>query len=146
MNDLVRLVRNAFGRTADRISGQHVPITGRDASVEPMEYGRSEHMPVDVLEDKREVMILADAPGAFPDNTRVQVDDELGLTIHVRRAEQSDRLVWGEPVGTDWYTAFSLPPHLDGNDARATVNRGVLKIRIPKRAMPAPVSIPVTAG
>lgn len=146
MNDLMRRVRNAFGRTADRISGQHVPVTAREAPAEPIEHGRPPRMPVDILEDDKEVMILADTPGAFSDNTRVHVDGQSALSIHVRRERWSDRLVWGDPVGTDWYAELSLPAYLDANDARATVDRGVLKVRIPKRAAAAPVTIPVTSG
>lgn len=143
MENLLRRVRSAIGRTADRISGQHVPVEASDA---PLENRRLARPPVDVFESDREVVIVADVPGAFQDNTKVHWSARSGLSVHVVRAEESSALVWGERLDEDWYRTFALPEHLDESDARASIERGVLTIRIPKQATPAPISIPITAS
>ena len=92
-------------------------------------------------------MIVADTPGAFPDNTKLHWDDRTGLSLYVQRNEEpSGGSLWGEPFAGDWYRAFSLPEYLDAKEARAAVSSGVLTIQIPKRAVPAPMSIPVTVS
>lgn len=101
----------------------------------------------DIYESDHEVMIVADTPGASPDNTKLYWDDHEGLSIYVQCAEKpSDEPLWGESLGEDWYRSFSLPDHVDACGARAAVRGGLLTIQIPKRATPAPISIPVTAS
>ena len=60
--------------------------------------------------------------------------------------EPSDGWLFGERLVGDWYRTFSLPEYLDAKEARAAVSSGVLTIQIPKRAVPAPLSIPVTVS
>jgi len=147
MNDFIERIRNAFRRTADRVTGQHVPIQMSHAPVEELESRRLRTPPVDIYENDREIMIIADTPGAFPDNTKLHWDERAGLSIYVRRAEEPEaEPLWGEPLGEDWYRSFSLPDYVDAYEARAAVRGGVLTIQIPKQARPAPVSIPVTAS
>ncbi|MGB8332295.1 MAG: hypothetical protein WCE62_19380 [Polyangiales bacterium] len=102
MENYIERIRNAVRRTADRITGQHVPVQRDRAPVENLEKRRLLRPPIDILENQQEVMIRADVAGA-------------------------------------------LPEYLEGEQARATVSSGVLTIQIPKRSMPTPVGIPVTA-
>jgi HSP20 family molecular chaperone IbpA len=102
---------------------------------------------VDIYEDDHEVMIVADTPGAFPDNTKLYWDDREGLSIYVQSdVEPSDEPLLGESLGEGWYRSFCLPDYVDPCEARAAVGGGVLTIQIPKRARPAPISVPVTAS
>ena len=147
MEQFIQRIRNTFRRTADRMSGRHVPIHMQSPPLEDLDSRRLRTPPVDILEDEKEVMIVADTPGAFPDNTRLHWDDRNGLSLYVRQRDvQEDDWLWGEDLGDDWYRNLSLPDYVDANEARAAVHAGVLTIQIPKRAMPAPVSIPITAS
>ena len=147
MNDFIERIRNAFRRTADRVTGQHVPIQTSRAPVEELESRRLRPPPVDIYENDHEVMIVADTPGAFPDNTKLHWDDRDGLSIYIQRGEEpDDQPLWGEPLGEHWYRSFSLPDYVDAYEARAVVRDGVLTIQLPKQARPAPVTIPVTAS
>jgi len=146
MENYIERVRNAFRRTVDRITGQHVPVRTDVAPIENLGERQLLVPPVDVLENDAEVMIRADTPGAFPDNTSVYWDERSGLSVHVQRgSEASGDWLWGENLNGDWYRAFRLPDYLEGDQARAKVSEGVLTIQIPKRDTPAPVGIPVTA-
>ena len=147
MEDFNQRIRNTFRRTADRVTGRHVPIYMHSPAMEDLESRRLRTPPVDILEDEKEVMIVADTPGAFPDNTKLHWDDRSGLSLYVRQREvPNDGWLWGEDLGDDWYRTLTLPDYVDANEARAAVHEGVLTIQIPKRAMPAPVSIPITAN
>lgn len=147
MNNFIERMRNALRRAADRAAGQHVPIQATRVPVEQLESRRLRPAPVDIYEGDHEVMILADTPGAFASNTKLYWDDREGLSIYVQRAEESrDEPLWGEKLGEDWYRTFSLPDYVDAYAARAAVHGGVLTIQIPKRATPAPISIPITAS
>jgi HSP20 family protein len=147
MNDFIQRIRNAWRRTADRVTGQHVPIQTSRAPVEELESRRLRPPLVDIYENDHEVMIVADTPGAFPDNTKLHWDDGAGLSIYVQRGEEPDgQPLWGEALGDDWYRSFSLPDYVDAQESRAAVRGGVLTIQIPKQARPAPMSIPVTAS
>jgi HSP20 family molecular chaperone IbpA len=147
MNNFIGRIRNALRRAADRATGQHVPIQATHAPVEQLESRRLRPPPVDIYEGDHEVMILADTPGAFPDNTKLYWDDREGLSIYVQTPEEpSEEPLSGESLGEDWYRSFSLPDYVDAHEARAAVRGGVLTIQIPKRATPAPISIPVTVS
>jgi HSP20 family molecular chaperone IbpA len=147
MNDFIERMRNAFRRTADRVTGRHVPVVTSAAPVEELENRRLRTAPVDIYENEHEVMIVADTPGAFPDNTKLHWDDRAGLSIYVQRGgEPGGTRLWGEALGEDWYRSCSLPDYVDAYEARAVVRGGVLTIQVPKQAQPAPVSIPVTAS
>jgi len=147
MENFIERIRNAFRRTADRVTGQHVPVHVERAPLEDLENRRLSVPLVDIFDNDKEVMIIADTPGAFPDNTKLHWDDQTGLSLYVQRGDEPhEEWLWGERLAGDWYRAFSLPDYLDANEARAAVSSGVLTIQIPKRAMPAPVSIPVTVS
>jgi len=146
MNNFIERMRHALRRAADRVAGQHVPVQATRAPVEQLESRPLRPPPIDIYENDHEVMIVADTPGAFPDNTKLYWDDREGLSIYVQLAEeQGDLPLWGDGAGEDWYRSFSLPDYVDAYEARAAVRGGVLTIQIPKRARPAPISIPVTA-
>ncbi len=147
MDNFIERMRNAFRRTADRMTGQHVPVQTNHAAIEDLENRRLSTPTVDILENDKEVMIVADTPGAFPDNTKLHWDEREGLSLYVQRGDgRSDGWLWDQSFGEDWCRAFALPEYVDANEARAVVRGGVLTIQIPKRAIPKPVTIPVTAS
>lgn len=147
MESIIEQIRSTLRRTADRMTGRHVPVIASRTESENLENRRLRTPPVDVFENDHEILIVADTPGAFPDNTRLHFDETKGLSMHVELpGDSTDRPAWGESVEGDWYRAFSLPDYADAYEAYAAVRSGVLTIRIPKQERPAPVMIPVTAS
>jgi HSP20 family molecular chaperone IbpA len=77
--------------------------------------------PVDALENESELLLLADIPGASPENTTVYVDES-----HVSfqaRIDDAER----------WFREFRLPRSVDATQAHSNIHQGVLSIHIPKR-------------
>ena len=145
--NLIERVRNAFGRTADRVSGHHVPVVHGSEPLEGVTGRPHARPPADVLENDREILIRADVPGATTDNTRAHWGDDRTLHLYVQMdPPERRRALLQEWTPRDWYRAFRLPAHADGDAARCSVRNGVVTIHVPKREA-APVQIPVrTAG
>lgn len=147
MEHFIERVRNAFRRTANRVTGRHVPVVASGPPAEDLENRLVRIPAADIIENDHEVVVIADTPGAFSDNTRLHFDDQVGLSIHVRLPDEATAPpLWGEGIEGDWYRTFSLPDYVDGYEATAAVRSGVLTIHIPKQTRPAPVTIPVTAS
>jgi HSP20 family molecular chaperone IbpA len=83
---------------------------------------------VDALENDKELLFLADVPGASPENTTVYVEESL---VSFRARSEAGGL---------WYREFRLPRSVDAAQARSNIEQGVLSIHVPKRE---PRRIPV---
>lgn len=147
MQSVIQQIRSAFTRAADRLGGHHVPVLAEPPPVEQLQSGEVRKPPIDVFESDEELLILADTPGAFTDNTKLHWGSRSTLSLHVRRPDEpTNRSVSDECVGGDWYRTLSLPEYVDPDRTRATVRDGVLKVHVPKQATLGAVSIPVTAS
>lgn len=101
---------------------------------------------VDIYENASELLLVADVPGACPDTTHVRVDGgQMTLWARTAMSPNSQPLL-GDARDADWYASFMLPEGTDAEQTRASVRNGVLTIRLPKRARPAPRRIPVSGG
>lgn len=92
-----------------------------------------------VTRDEDGWTVLIDAPGADPDDVKVDLDDH---TLRVKVTVPADRAAGGERDGT---YAITLPDGVTAESVTATVARGVVRIHVtapPGRR----ASIPVTAG
>lgn len=101
--------------------------------------------PVDVIEDAQGITLLADMPGVTRDNLNLRLDSQ-SLTIEGAMALDIPQQMEGRysEVGHQYYErTFALSRELDGAQATAELNHGVLKIRIPKTQEAAPRKIPV---
>ncbi|WP_394834491.1 Hsp20/alpha crystallin family protein [Pendulispora rubella] len=119
--------------------GTHVPerIQSR-ATVAPS---------VDVYENRDEVLLLTDLPGAVKDSINVHLDKGQ-LTIEARRTElqPSGTLVAGEYQPRDYHRAFAIPQGIDGARISAQFADGVLRIQLPKSEALKPRRVEVKAG
>lgn len=79
--------------------------------------------PVDVLENDREILIVADLPGVAAGDVDVALDGAR-LTIEGRREGSSP---------ARWRRTFSVPPTVDPDRISATLEEGVLSVRLGKR-------------
>ncbi len=89
---------------------------------------------VDIIENKDELLILANMPGTSPQDIDVKFEDG-NLTIHGRvKARQNDGtqyLLQEYGVG-DFYRAFQVGESVDASRISAELTDGVLKLHLPK--------------
>src|SRR5262245_166800 len=84
--------------------------------------------PVDIFENKDEILILADVPGVATDDLTVHMDKEQ-LTIEARRPAART----GEHA-FDYRRTFVVPRGIDAERITANLQNGVLRLTLPKPA------------
>jgi HSP20 family molecular chaperone IbpA len=94
--------------------------------------------PVDIFENKDEILILADLPGVTTDALSVNLDKDQ-LTIVASRTPAGD-----QPF--DYRRSFVVPGGIDAEKITANLQNGVLRLVLPKPAALKPRQIAVTAG
>jgi HSP20 family protein len=120
-------------------------MTTRNTQNVPAETARTEQTrtaraiapAVDIYENEHELLLLADLPGVTRDRVNIQFEPER-LTLEATR-----------PVGDATLTyrrVFTVAPVFDAEKVSATLERGVLQLRLPKSAAVRPRQIPVTVG
>lgn len=92
------------------------------------------HPNVDILETKDELTVLADLPGAQPDD--IDINFERGtLILHgkvrPRQPEDTNFLLAEYGIG-DFYRTFEVSEHVDAERIRAEFDDGVLTLHLPK--------------
>lgn len=109
-------------------------------------------LPIDVYDSGEEVVVRAFVPGVHAESLDIQIDDGV-LTISGTFPElypQEEAQNWA------WYTrelrsgsfqrSFNLPFKIDIESVKATVEDGILWLRLPKAAEAKPHRIQVSAG
>jgi HSP20 family protein len=96
--------------------------------------------PVDIFENKDEILILADVPGVSREGLSINLDRE-ELTIDARRPEgqKGDKAF-------DYRRVFVVPRGLDADKIDAKLESGVLRLTLPKPAALKPRQIQVKTG
>jgi HSP20 family molecular chaperone IbpA len=102
--------------------------------------------PVDIYENRDEILVLADVPGARTDGVTVRLDKN-ELYLHARREDAET----GSPVlrGTraaDYSRTFIVPRGIDAEKITARMTGGVLRIHLPKSDAVKPRKIEVRAS
>ena len=101
---------------------------------------------VDIYENRDEILVLADVPGARTDGITVRLDKN-ELYLHARREDgTAGRLVVGNGRVADYSRTFIVPRGIDGNRITAEMNAGVLRIHLPKSEALKPRKIEVRAS
>lgn len=95
--------------------------------------------PVDIYENKDEVLIFADVPGVSQGDLSIHLDKDQ-LTIEARRAATAS-----EPA-FDYKRIFVVPRGIDADRIAANLQSGVLKLSLPKPAALKPRQIPITSS
>jgi HSP20 family protein len=94
--------------------------------------------PVDIYENKDEILIVADVPGVTRDDLAIHFDKDQ-LTIQAHRPAVSEQAF-------DYQRTFVVPRGIDVERIGATLLAGVLKLTLPKSAAMKPRQIAVTAS
>ena len=99
----------------------------------------------DLLESDDEYLLLVDLPGATADTTEVSFDGGR-LTVEARREKDvPDDFAYVDEERTLFLDAdLPLPPDATAEGAGASMKRGVLEVRLPKRTAVEDRTIPVT--
>jgi len=118
-------VKDDFDRIIDRIFSREFDIWE----------GRRRSFPVDIYEDKDNVIIKAELPGLKKEDISVSLSGD-SITITGKRAEEKEvkkENYYMKEIREGSFTrSFELPYKVDREKAKATYKDGVLEIVLPK--------------
>lgn len=101
---------------------------------------------VDIKEEDKRFVILADIPGVDPDAIEIHMDKGI-LSIKgerkTERRDENDRYTRVERAYGTFYRRFALPDGADPDGISATGKHGVLEVVIPKKPEVTPRRISV---
>ncbi len=104
--------------------------------------------PVDIIEQKEYIILLADMPGVDAKSVQITLDKDL-LTIHgnAEREEHKDsRLVVSEYGFGDYERTFTISNEIDRDNIKASMKDGVMRLTLPKAATAKTRKIPVSGN
>jgi HSP20 family molecular chaperone IbpA len=99
--------------------------------------------PVDIYENRDEILVLAEVPGARTDGVTVRLEKN-ELYLHARREDvpTGPAKAWG----ADYSRTFIVPQGIDAEKITAEMTAGVLRIHLPKSESLKPRKIEVRAS
>jgi HSP20 family molecular chaperone IbpA len=99
---------------------------------------------VDIYEGRDELLLIANLPGVSREGVTVSLQG-MELTIEGKRAsgEPEGKVVALEASFSDFRRIFLMPLEIDPDGIRAEIERGVLRVHLPKAAATKPRSIPI---
>lgn len=101
---------------------------------------------VDVYENDKEILLLADLPGVTKDTLSIQIEADT-LTLEARRGEgPAGAPLASEYQAMDFTRTFTIPPSIDAAKIEASLDAGVLSLHLPKQPALTPRKIPVRVG
>ncbi len=101
---------------------------------------------VDVYENEKEYLLLADVPGVTQDNLSINLDQDELLLEAQRNDGDKGTLVAAEFRSRDYRRKFSLPQGVDRAGISAELRNGVLRLSLPKAEAHRPRRIEIKAG
>ncbi|HEY84792.1 MAG TPA: Hsp20/alpha crystallin family protein [Chloroflexi bacterium] len=103
---------------------------------------------VDIYETDEDVFVVADAPGVDENSMSITLEKNI-LTlegqVEISEPDNFD-LVYSEYGVGDYQRSFTLSEEIDRNKIEASINGGVLRLRLPKAAPAKARKIAVKAG
>ena len=99
--------------------------------------------PVDIYENRDEILVLAEVPGARTDGVTVRLEKN-ELYLHARREDAGSGP--GKTWGADYTRTFIVPRGIDAEKITAELTAGVLRIHLPKSESLKPRRIEVRAS
>lgn len=102
----------------------------------------------DVYSDDKSLTIEAHLPHFNEDEINVQQHEgELEIKAeHHEKDEKKGRKYLVHESASQYYRRFSLPKNADANAIQASFDKGVLKITVPFKELPAPKRIAIGSG
>lgn len=113
---------------------------------EPTGFNGGRRLPLNVRADEEAYVITAAVPGLKPDDLKIEVlDDVVTLRGQIPDAEANDGYLLRELSAGEFERSLRLPDPLDASKAEASVENGLLTVRIPKADEARPKTIRVQA-
>ena len=104
--------------------------------------------PVDVLEEADAIRIVAEVPGVKPEDVKISVEGDV-LTIQGTKEqvaeENTERVHCYERTYGAFERTFTLPATVDAEHIKASYDKGVLTVTLPKAEKAKPRQIQVEA-
>lgn len=103
--------------------------------------------PVDIIEDREGLVLIADMPGVDENSVDITLDKNV-LTIYGTvegDIPEGHRLISSEYGIGDYQRSFTLSDEIEREKIRATVKNGVLRLTLPKAEAARTRKIPVQA-
>jgi HSP20 family molecular chaperone IbpA len=103
---------------------------------------------VDIFETEKEITLLADIPGAKPDELTIDLrDNTLTLSADIAPVDKSDEEdILKEYETGRYYRQFTLSEIINQENIDAKLNDGVLRLSLPKVEKATPKKITVKSG
>jgi HSP20 family molecular chaperone IbpA len=114
----------------------------REESIEHVRDERRVTPPVDVYENKDELLVIVDVPGAGKDGLSIQLEDGQ-LDVEAR---QSAAFAEGGFQPLVFARSFKVPSTIDQAKVSAELDNGVLKVHLPKSELAKPRRIAIKTG
>ena len=95
-----------------------------------------------IKEKESEFEISAEIPGLNKDDIEITISEgklEIkGETEKEEKEEEKGEVVRREYSSSSYYRAFSLPENIDEDAIDAQLEKGILKVKVPKKELPEP--------
>jgi len=102
----------------------------------------SHPLPVDIRDDGQAYTLTAFVPGLKAEDLNVRIIEDT-LTIEGKFGNQEGEYLLSELPAGDFRRSLRLPTLLDADKAEASIENGILNLRIPRAEVALPKSIPV---
>lgn len=104
---------------------------------------------VNVYEDKDSLFLETQLPGIDLKDVNISVNDrtlEIRGERKVEHEDQTDGYHFREAQYGTFARSFNLPKYVTANEAKATYEKGVLVVKVPKREKSKPEVIPIESN
>lgn len=155
-SQLERMFDRAFERAIDRTIDFDALPDGEQLKPQQNQLmpwkGTYGSLPIDVHENDAAFEITADTPGFAPENLKVELQDNMISITGERKDERQEKdkdgkLVRQERRMNRFFRSFALPDNVNVEAVKASLDKGVLKLTIPKlepATKPEPKRIEIT--
>jgi len=129
-----------------------MPAEQKLARAEPSEVVRRERQDqyfqpaTDIIETADAVILKLDMPGVAKENVDLTVDKDMLTIVGKAAPEEAGEPVYRETYIGDYRRQFTLTADVDPNNITATMNHGVLTVRIGKAEQAKPRKIQIAAA
>lgn len=101
---------------------------------------------VDIVEDDKEFVVKAELPEIKREDIKVTVENHVLSIAGERKQEKEEKNKKFHRIEREYGSfarSFTLPPTANGNKVSAEFKDGVLRVHLPKDAVPAPKAIEI---
>jgi HSP20 family protein len=137
-----------FREAVDRLFGEPFLRTVASTMREPGSFA----IPVDVFATENNVTVIASVPGLGPDDLEVSIIENVltltGQIPDVARSTEAEGATWylKENTHGSFRRSLTLPAEVDPNKIEATVENGILRLRLSKAEAARPRQIPIRSA